>query len=211
LLKRAKLHDDDDNVLSVWLTPGDISAVATRDSGSDFTKLVEYWKQGIFAIIAKHVLGDAANEMLNKEKIGGFASRIATFIPAITAKFSEKIGIASAEVNRAVVANFNKTGVINVYIDDIDRGWSASKSDIKNISALLNAMRDISGGDRRIRFRIGLRSDVYFLVRTSDESTDKIEANVVWLSWSNHEVLCIMAKRIETFLAWTGTKTTSFC
>jgi hypothetical protein len=199
LLKRAKLHDDDSSLLSVWLTPGDISAVATRDSGDDFTKLVEYWKQGIFAIIAKHVLGDAANDLLNQPKMSGFASRIATFIPAIAAKFSQKLGIASNDVNRTVVENFNKTGVIHIYIDDIDRGWSASKSDIKNISALLNAMRDISGADRRIRVRIGLRSDVYFLVRTSDESTDKIEANVVWLSWSNHEILCIMAKRIETF------------
>jgi hypothetical protein len=176
-----------------------ISTVATRDSGDDFTKLVEYWKQGIFAIIARHDLGEAANDLLNKDKIGGFASRVATFIPAIAAKLSQKLGIASNEVNRTVVENFKKTGVIHVYIDDIDRGWSASKSDIKNISALLNAMRDISGADRRIRFRIGLRSDVYFLVRTSDESTDKIEANVVWLSWSNHEILCIMAKRIETF------------
>ena len=60
-------------------------------------------------------------------------------------------------------------------------------------------MRDISNSDQRIRFRIGLRSDVYFLVRTSDESTDKIEANVIWLSWSNHDILCIIAQRIETF------------
>lgn len=199
LLKRARLYDVDNNLLSVWLTPGDIAAVAVRDAGSDFTKLVEYWKQGIFAIIAKHVLGDAANDLLSKETIGRFAGRVATFVPAIAAKFSGRIGIDASEINRTVVENFKRTGIINVYIDDIDRGWSASKSDIKNISAVLNAMRDISGADRRIRFRIGLRSDVYFLVRTSDESTDKIEANVIWLSWSNHEILCIMAKRIETF------------
>jgi hypothetical protein len=71
LLKRAKLNDDDSRILSVWLTPGDISTVAIRDSGDDFTKLVEYWKQGIFAIIARHVLGEAANDLLNKDKIGG--------------------------------------------------------------------------------------------------------------------------------------------
>jgi hypothetical protein len=139
LLKRAKLNDDDNKVLSVWLTPGDIASVANRDTGEDFTKLVEYWKQGIFAILAKHILGEAANDLLNKEKMGGFASRIATFIPAVTAKFSEKIGVGAADVNREVVANFKKTGVVNVYIDDIDRGWSASKSDIKNISALLGS------------------------------------------------------------------------
>ena len=48
-------------------------------------------------------------------------------------------------------------------------------------------------------FRIGLRSDVYYLVRTSDESTDKIERNVIWLSWTNHDILAVMARRIETF------------
>src|SRR6185312_15400484 len=110
-------------------------------------------------------------------------------------KLSEKVGIAASDVHQTIVENFKKTGVIDVYIDDVDRGWSASKADIRNISALLNAMRDISNSDQRIRFRIGLRSDVYFLVRTSDESTDKIEANVIWLSWSNHDILCIIAQR----------------
>ena len=31
-------------------------------------------------------------------------------------------------------------------------------------------------------------SDVYFLVRTADKSTDKIERNFIWLTWNNHEL-----------------------
>lgn len=199
LLKRARLNDIDNNILAIWLTPGDVSAISGNQNVADFAKLVEYWKQGILAIIAKHVLGDAADVLINKERMGRFASSIASFVPALTTKISEKVGSAAPDYHQAIVDNFVRTGIINVYIDDIDRGWSASKADIRNISALLNAMRDISGSDHRIRFRLGLRSDVYFLVRTSDESTDKIEANVIWLSWTNHEILCIMAKRIETF------------
>lgn len=199
LLKRARLHDADNKALSVWLTPGDISAVSTNREVSSFIKLVEYWKQGILAIVARHVLGKAANDLLNTERMTGFANQVTSFVPALTSKIIANVENPATNLDRAVVDNFAKTGVINVYIDDIDRGWSASKADIKNISALLNAMRDISGSDRRIRFRIGLRSDVYFLVRTSDESTDKIEANVIWLSWTNHDILCIIAKRIETF------------
>jgi len=199
LLKRARLNDADRKTLAIWVTPGDVSVVSTQQNVTDFTKLVEYWKQGILAITAKHVLGEVADSLLNSERMGLFANRISTFIPALTSLMAKKSGDISNDVHRAVVDNFVKTGVINIYIDDIDRGWSATQADIKNISALLNAMRDISNNDRRIRFRIGLRSDVYFLVRTSDESTDKIEANVIWLTWSNHDVLCIMAKRIETF------------
>lgn len=40
---------------------------------------------------------------------------------------------------------------------------------------------------------------MYFLVRTSDESTDKIERNVIWMKWSNHDILCVIAKRLETY------------
>jgi hypothetical protein len=40
---------------------------------------------------------------------------------------------------------------------------------------------------------------VYYLVRTSDESTDKIESSVIWYSWTNHEILVLLIKRIESF------------
>lgn len=36
-------------------------------------------------------------------------------------------------------------------------------------------------------------------MRTSDESTDKIEGSVVWYSWTNHEILVMLIKRILTF------------
>lgn len=38
-------------------------------------------------------------------------------------------------------------------------------------------------------------------MRTSDESTDKIEGSVMWLSWTNHEIFVLLVKRIETFFS----------
>src|SRR5579885_169421 len=73
------------------------------------------------------------------------------------------------------------------------------KIDIRRISALLNAVRDLSAENRGLFFKISLRSDVYFLVRTSDESTDKIEGSVIWHSWTNHEILALLVKRIDNF------------
>lgn len=60
-------------------------------------------------------------------------------------------------------------------------------------------MRDLSSENRGLLFKIALRSDVYYLVRTSDESTDKIEGSVIWHTWTNHEILALFAKRIESF------------
>ena len=63
---------------------------------------------------------------------------------------------------------------ITIYLDDLDRGWENTKNDVKNLSAMLNAVRDLSRDIRNLKFRIALRSDVYYAVRTSDETTDKI-------------------------------------
>ena len=103
------------------------------------------------------------------------------------------------EISKETVANFVRTNRITIYLDDLDRGWEATRRDIVRISALLNAIRDLCGSSQNMSFRLGLRSDVYFLVRTSDESTDKIEGNIIWLTWNNHEILSMMAKRIETY------------
>ncbi|WP_454718629.1 P-loop ATPase, Sll1717 family [Caulobacter segnis] len=102
-------------------------------------------------------------------------------------------------MERSIVEKFTKNNNIYVYIDDLDRGWSGKKSDIMRISALLNSLRDICGDFRGVQFRIGLRSDVYHLVRTSDESTDKISQHLIQLSWTNHDILVCMAKRIATY------------
>lgn len=64
---------------------------------------------------------------------------------------------------------------------------------------MLNCVRDLVSENPGLMFRISLRSDVYYLVRTSDESTDKIEGSVVWCQWSNHEIFVLLIKRILSF------------
>ena len=108
--------------------------------------------------------------------------------------------VALGSTDQALLTRFLADAGIDVYVDDIDRGWEGRTEDIQRISALINAMRDLSTDNRGLRFKLSLRSDVYFLVRTSDESTDKIEGSVVWCSWSNHDIFVLLIKRIETFL-----------
>src|SRR5690606_15703931 len=110
-----------------------------------------------------------------------------------TLKIDEKINLTASK--KAILNSFLKNNQISVYIDDLDRGWQGRKHDILRISALLNAIRDISTENRGIFFRVSLRSDVYYLARTSDESTDKTESSVIWYSWTNHEILVLLVKR----------------
>jgi hypothetical protein len=115
--------------------------------------------------------------------------------------FKEPPWLNLAPAKKKLIEQFLTKNTIYVYIDDLDRGWQGRQEDNVRISALLNAVRDISTENRGINFRISLRSDVYFLVRTSDESTDKIEGSVIWHTWTNHEIFVLLIKRIESFLA----------
>ena len=199
LLRRAYLDNEENADLAVWIRPNDLISYVSDVATSDFNQLIENWKLGLLSAVSEKALTRIGQETENENKTKFLKSGVRSAIDIILQVAKTELPSVSDTVTRNIVANFLQNKKIYVYIDDIDRGWDASSVSIKNISALLNGLRDLAGTDDRLMFRIGLRTDVYFLVRTSDESTDKIERNVLWLEWTNHEILHVIAKRIETF------------
>ena len=199
LLRRAYIDNEENSQLAVWIRPNDLVSHIQNTDGLEFNQLIENWKSGLLSAIANKAL----LRITENGNLGGNKSWLksgATSVVEILAQTArEKLPTITDTVTKQIVREFLNNQEIFIYIDDIDRGWEASQANIKNISALLNALRDLAGDDRRLKFRLGLRTDVYYLVRTSDESTDKIQRHVIWLSWSNHEILTVIAKRIETF------------
>lgn len=196
LLKIAYLEDTEKNELAIWLRPDDLRDVADP-SGRSFVQLINDWKSGLTHKIFANI---ATSLALNVNSVkAGVKGTIESLIRGVTNVLQSDQPLVFGEISKETVANFLKSKRIAVYLDDLDRGWEANRQDIVRISALLNAIRDLCGSSQNLSFRLGLRSDVYFLVRTSDESTDKIEGNIIWLTWNNHEILAMMAKRIETY------------
>jgi hypothetical protein len=195
LIKVAMLEDEDNKCLPILIRPDDITGIGKY--GGDFLEAIRDWKKGLAEIIAEKVLkslGWYDNKALAKLQLYG--GRLVSFL---NDTFKEWIEIDEAPAKRALVETFLKRQRIHVYIDDLDRGWESKSQDIKRISAMLNAVRDMCNANEGLRVRIALRSDVYYLVRTSDESTDKIEGSVIWQSWTNHEIFVMLVKRVRTF------------
>lgn len=191
LLRRAYYEDLATKQPAFWLQSSDLNTFKGNASAvPDFTGRIEVWKREILRYLANNLITDLFGQSTPEVREIANHGPLQSIVQLIARALDDS-------------AKHGSSSSANLYIDDIDRGWAAQPRDINNISALLNAMRDIAGLDRRIRFRIGLRSDVYFLVRTSDESTDKIERNVIWLRWTNNEILRLAAKRIETFFGQT--------
>jgi hypothetical protein len=193
----AMQEDHDNGQLPILIRPDDITAIGT-DTG-DFLKTIRDWKHGLQEIITRKALEEfGINRAGSLSSTLSGAGKLLAFLKDSIKPYSES-KVTVAPVQRLLIANFLKNSSITVYVDDLDRGWEARKQDISRISALLNAVRDLCKENKGLRFKVSLRSDVYYLVRTSDESTDKIEGSVVWFAWTNHEILALLAKRVETF------------
>lgn len=189
-------EDQEEGILPVLIKPNDIADL--QFESDNFIKLINHWKIGLTEIIARKALQNLGQEADNTlEKLKNYGGRTVQFLIDSVKPIRDRVDLTS--IQKLLIDKLLESSFINVYLDDLDRGWEGKKGDITRISALLNAVRDISNENRSIRFKVALRSDVYFLVRTSDESTDKIEGAVTWHSWTNHEILALLVKRIETF------------
>lgn len=195
LLKMLFLQDASQKTLSIWLQPNDISR-AWSVSGN-FVEKVEGIKRNILSIIAEKSFDEL--EIFGKQAstIPGLNSARALF-RTLTKTLHDEGGTS---IEAGIAQEFKKNGKINIYIDDIDRGWAATSADVENISALINAARDLVNQDDSdgLRFRIGIRTDAYNLVREHDESGDKFEPYKVPIAWTNHEILVMMAKRVSNY------------
>lgn len=196
LFRVAKAEDEERGNMSIIIKPDDVAEIAMDDV--NFLLRVRQWKEGLLKIIGEKSLalfGEKDDSIYDQIRKKGFQ------LFDILTQSSEKLReIANTSVfQRSCIDRFLKSRKVVVYLDDLDRGWEGRKDDITRISALLNAIRDLTSDNVGLRFKVALRSDVYYLVRTSDESTDKIEGSVVWCTWTNHEILVLLVKRVMTY------------
>lgn len=201
LFQVAMQEESEKNRLTILIKPDDI---ADLDINSDEPlKLIRSWKVGIMEIIAKKALvsfGKLSEVHDWKDKLKDYGGKLFDFI---SSSLTSSDSINLDETKKLILDNYLKDGKVSIYLDDLDRGWQGRKHDIQRISALLNAIRDLSTENRNVFFRVSLRSDVYYLSRTSDESTDKTEGSVIWNTWLNHEILVLLVKRIESYFGRT--------
>lgn len=187
--------------LTFIIKPDDIAGIGGKDE--DFLSLITRWKLGINEIITNKImtyfgLFDEDKSIIHKA-LGAGVTLLDVLSETINIKDKVDLSRINSEIKAKAIRNFLDTNKVSIYIDDLDRGWQGRLEDIQRISALLNAVRDISSENRGVYFRVNLRSDVYFLSRTSDESTDKTEGSVIWFDWSNHEIFALLIKRVATY------------
>ncbi|TBX20986.1 P-loop ATPase, Sll1717 family [Nioella sediminis] len=196
LLRMSHLEDQEKGTLSLWIQPNDL--ILENSTSKTFLEKISGYKILISRAIYNKALDSLGIEGDRELKIT-LQNAGKQIISALVQKTLTSSGAKVDQELDRLRKYFTQDREIRVYIDDIDRGWKATEDDINNISALVNAARDLTNEDQRLKIRIGLRSDAYYLYRTSDESTDKVESNVVRLSWTRHDVITVMALRVASY------------
>lgn len=201
----AQSEDFSNGSAAISIRPDDVAEI--QNEGTDFNKKIAEWKSGIFKILQRIILERGGASGADPHSALGKGARFLSLLKDSTKPYlASRVDLDPA--SRAFAEIFLKTNRLTVYIDDLDRGWQGAKSDVNRLSALLSALRDLSSANDGLRFRVALRSDVYYAVRTSDESTDKLEGSVVWHSWDNHQILALLVKRLLTYFGETPDEAT---
>jgi hypothetical protein len=198
LFKVCDIEDKTEKIVSIWIRPDDISTIAI-EKNEDINRTIKEWKIGIQNLIFGKVAEAAGfvEELSNNKSVVAYGKG---FLGSLLAFLNERAGSKLAPLRKSFIQNFTARKKLVVYLDDLDRGWTGQRSSVFRMSALLNAIRDIIADGEGIYFRIALRSDVYYIVRRTDPSTDKIEGDVIWLQWNNDDIFRVLVKRVATFL-----------
>ena len=199
IFQMSYLENLKNNVLSIWVKPDDILSIANTENEADPLEMIRQWKSGLEELLVEKVVSNfnisKDNDIINQISRNGL--KLTERIGMIVKKIQDVVDVDA--IKKSVADQYLENHKIVIYVDDLDRAWNGSKQNIYRISALLNAVRDMCNESNELCFRISLRSDVYYLVRTADESTDKIDGNVLWLTWTEHELLALLVKRVQTY------------
>lgn len=201
VFRMSYLENQKNNILSIWVKPDDISKLGKVEGNVDPLELIRQWKSGLEELLIEKIISNFnlnnENELLRQVANKGL--KLADRIGSIVKKVHDVVDTDAIKKN--IAEQYLQNNKIVIYIDDLDRAWDGSKQNIYRLSALLNSIRDMCNESSELCFRISLRSDVYYLVRTADESTDKIDGNVLWLKWTEHELLALLVKRIQSYFS----------
>lgn len=197
LFKVAMNEQQAQGHLTILIRPDDIAEIG--EIHDSLLISIKKWKFGLSTIITEKVLAQfGVTEETFKGKIIQYGMRVTKLIADVSKPYLEK-KIDLAPGKKLLVENFLKTEKVIVYLDDLDRGWQNRKEGIIMISALLNAIRDLSSLNAGLSFKVSLRSDVYAAIRFEDESSDKITGSVTWHAYTLHEIYVMLVMRVMSF------------
>ena len=172
---------------------------------------INSWKKRICTAINREIgrrIGFANTDdeimLVENSEIDNYKGR--NIVSALSERLKSKI--ITIEKSAIPIANEDKllkryaeSTEINVwiFIDDIDATFKSKEQYITYLTTFFSACIDLSYTVKGLKLRASIRSDVWPILCTHDESMDHCEQYMRKLKWSDHEIGKIIGKKIFSF------------
>lgn len=117
----ARHEDEKKNRLSVLIRPDDIAQLGKVEN--NFDQLIHDWKIGLIEIISNKICESVhlKSDSSNWKRVSYWLTQFVPLLKQFIQKKLEDSGIS--ETDKLIMTNFMQSGRVNIYIDDLDRGW----------------------------------------------------------------------------------------
>lgn len=203
-----RLRNADTDALVIKLRGSDITRAAlgyTKELSTPQDRIHD-WMARLCTIVNREVgrrikwAGDDDSILLvEAAEVGGYKQR--NIVSALTDRFSKLLGKYSADKllvkNEIALMKRRDETQVWLLIDDLDATFQKQPSEIIDLSTFFSACRYLFQDVPGINIRVTLRTDVWPIIRRSDESLDKIDQYLMELAWSEDDFRSLLAKRIR--------------
>ena len=151
LFSVLKAEQEANGIIVIKIQPDDI--LGLENDEDSFLGLIRAWKTGLSNIIFQKMM-ISLNAISDKNT---WAKNVCTLALSLISKKAsnwENEQIGDKNFVKLLKNSLFTNKKVTVLIDDLDRGWKNTSTDISRISALLNAVRDIGRDIRNVLFRI---------------------------------------------------------
>lgn len=179
------------------------------------TNPVLAWQQSICARINRELgakikvaMTDDEMSLVEASEIDSFRGR--NLVSALSDRLLKKLPIPGIEAERTRLPIGDEVQLLSRYaagedksvwfvVDDIDATFKNTENNRARLSAFFSACRDLAQKVKGLTLRIAVRTDVWTLLRGSDEALDKCDQYVFNLRWSTEQVAYILISKVDAY------------
>jgi len=186
-------------------------SLAPEVHGIDSDLWVNAWKRRILSAIASEVgvrIGmawtDDAMSLVEEAEQNGFRER------SLLSAILDRLTIKNMPVERKPTTTSASEQLIKrwlhdrtdtwIFIDDIDQNFQNTPEARAKIASIFTACRHITNTIPEIHFRMGVRPNIWTLVKLHFEALSHVEQYVIDLAWDESDLRRLLAERLAGYL-----------
>lgn len=202
--------DSDPNAIVIYVKGSDLSEYFKPES-HDPNVLINSWQKAICALInleigrrIKMAISDTSIMLVENSELAGYRGRnlVGCLLDRLVTRFPVSTKKISSTNPSMLLYRLDQAKHFDAWIliDDIDATFVNTPETRLETSTFFSTCRKMAREYKGVTIRASVRTDVWSVIKQTDEALDKTEQYITDISWTREEALRILAKKIHAFI-----------